>query len=74
MVGLVEQTAALFAGAGAEVDQPVGAAHHLLVVLDHHHGIAFVAQGLQRVDELAVVFLVQADARFVEYIEHVDQF
>ena len=48
-------------------------AHGLLVVLDDDDGVAQVAQAQQRVDEAAVVALVQADAGLVEDVEHADQ-
>ena len=40
--------AAVLAGAGPEVDEVVGRAHRLLVVLDDEHGVAEVAQPLER--------------------------
>ena len=55
------------------VDEPVGAAHHLLVVLDDEDGVADVAQPLKRVDQARVVALVEADRRLVEDVEHADQ-
>ena len=55
---------------GPHVDDPVGRAHHLLVVLDHEHGVAEVAQPLERADEPVVVPLVQSDRRLVEDVEH----
>ena len=48
-------------------------AHHLLVVLDDDHGVAEVAQPLERADQLVVVALVQADRRLVEDVEHADE-
>ena len=45
-------------------------ADRLLVVLDDDDGVAEVAHREQRVDELAVVALVQADRRLVENVEH----
>ena len=51
----------------------VGRAHRPLVVLDHDHGVAEVAQPLQRLDQLRVVALVQADRGLVEDVEHADQ-
>ena len=63
----------MLAGAGADVDDVVGRAHGLLVVLDDEHGVAEVAQAQQRVDEAPVVALVQADAGLVEDVEHADQ-
>ena len=68
-----DDVAAVLAGARPHVDQPVGGAHHLLVVLDHEHGVAEVAQPLERPDQLVVVALVQADRRLVEDVEHADE-
>ena len=65
--------AAAYAGAGAEIDQVVGGAHRLLVVLDHHDGIALVAQLAERGEQPVVVAGVQADRRFVEDVQHADQ-
>ena len=62
--------AAVLAGAGAEVDQVVGGAHHRLVVLDHEHGIAEVAQPQERADEPLIVDRVQADRGLVADVEH----
>ena len=45
---LGDDVAAVHAGARPHVDQVVGRAHHLLVVLDHEHGVAEVAQPLER--------------------------
>ena len=52
----------LHAGARADVDDPVGRADRVLVVLDDDERVAEVAQRDERVDEPAVVALVQADA------------
>ena len=40
----VDDRAAVLAGAGPDVDDPVGLPDGLLVVLDHEHGVAEVAQ------------------------------
>ena len=66
--------AALLAGSRPHIDYPVGGVHGLGVVLDHHHGIAFVTEFLERGYEFPVVPLVQAYARLVEYVEHVHEF
>ena len=63
----------MLAGAGAHVDDPVGRAHGVFVVLDHDQGVAQVAQPLQRVDQPRVVALVQADARLVQDVQHAHQ-
>ena len=70
---LRDDLAAVLARAGAHVDEPVGAAHHLLVVLDDEHGVAEVAQALERPDQAAVVALVEADRGLVEDVEDADQ-
>ncbi len=64
---------AVLARAGAEVHEVVGGAHRLLVVLDHDHRVAEVAQPLQRGDQLRVVALVQADRGLVEDVQHAHQ-
>ena len=68
-----DDVAAVLAGARPHVDQVVGRAHRALVVLDDEHGVAEVAQALQRRDQALVVALVQADRRLVEDVEHADQ-
>ena len=51
----------------------VGRAHRALVVLDHDHRVAEVAQALERRDQPRVVALVQPDRRLVEDVEHADE-
>ena len=70
---LGDHAAAVLAGARPHVDDVVGGAHRLLVVLDDDHGVAEVAQAEQRVDEAPVVALVQADRGLVEDVEHADE-
>ena len=68
-----DDLAAVLAGAGADVDDPVGGADRLLVVLDDDQRVAEVAQLRQRADQLVVVALVQADRRLVEDVQHAHQ-
>ena len=63
----------MHAGAGADIDDVVGGADGVLVVLDHDHGVAEVAQPAQRFEKPRVVALVQADRRLVEHVEHAGQ-
>ena len=70
---LGDDLAPVLAGARPHVDEPVGGAHHLLVVLDDEHGVAEVAQPLERADQPAVVALVQPDRRLVEDVEDADE-
>ena len=65
--------AAVHAGPRAHLDDVVGGADRVLVVLDDDHGVADVAQALERRDHLDVVLRVQADARLVEHVEHAHQ-
>ena len=51
----------------------VGGEDRLLVVLDHQHRIAEVAQAAQALQQAGVVALVQADAGFVQHVEHARQ-
>ena len=60
-------------GPGPEVDHEVRGADRLLVVLDDQHGVAEVAQALERVEQAPVVALVEPDGRLVEDVEHPHQ-
>ena len=68
-----DDVAAVDAGAGADVEHVVGGADGVLVVLDHDHGVAEVAQALERFEQARVVALVQADRGLVEHVEHAGQ-
>ena len=72
-IALRHHLAAVLAGAGAHVHDPVGHADHVLVVLDHDHAVAQVAQVLQRADQAVVVALVQADGRLVQHVHDAGQ-
>ena len=69
----VHDGAAVLAGARADVDDPVGGADGVLVVLDDEHRVAEVAQADQRLDQAMVVALVQPDRRLVEHVQRADQ-
>ena len=69
----VHDVAAVLAGAGADVDDPVGRGDGVLVVLDDDERVAEVAQPRQRLDEPVVVALVQADGGLVEDVEDADE-
>ena len=65
--------AAELAGARAEVDDVVGHADRLFVVLDDDDRVAEIAQPRQRGEQLAVVALMQPDRRLVEHVQHAGQ-
>ena len=58
------------AGARPHVDDMIGGADRILIMLHHDHGVAEIAQTLQRFEQACVVALMQADGRFVQHIEH----
>ncbi len=58
------------ARAGAEIDNMVRLPDGVLVMLHHDDRVAKVAQAFQRLQQAVVVALVQADAGFVEHVEH----
>ena len=70
---LGDDLAAMHAGAGPDIDDIIGGADGVLVMLDHDHGIAEIAQPLERFEQPGIVALVQADRRLVEHIEHAGQ-
>ncbi|CAB5028847.1 unannotated protein [freshwater metagenome] len=66
----MHDAAAVLAGTRPDVDHIVGHLDGFLVVLDHEHGVAEIAEPYQRLDEPGVVALVQPDRRFVEHVQH----
>ena len=64
---------AVLSRAGTHVDQVVGLAHRLLIVLDHDHRVAEIAQLAKRREQPRVVALVQADRWLVEDVQHAHQ-
>ena len=60
-------------GARPHVDHVIRTPDGLLVVLDHQHSVAQVAQALERLKQLLIVARVQANARLVENVQHTDQ-
>ena len=68
-----DDLAAVLAGPGPDVDDPVGGSDRLLVVLDDEHRVAEVAQAGQGRDELGVVALVEPDRRLVEDVQDAHQ-
>ncbi len=63
----------MHAGAGADIEHVIRQANGVLVMLDHDHGVAEVAQAAQRAEQALIVALVQADRRLVQHVEHTGQ-
>ncbi len=64
-----EDAATEFAGSGTEVEEVVGGADHVGVVLDDEDGVAEVAEVVEDADELGGIAGVQADRRLVEHVK-----
>ena len=67
---LRHQAPAALARTRADVDQVVGPADGVLVMLHHHQRVALVAQLMQGVEQDAVVARVQADGGLVQHVAH----
>ncbi len=65
--------AAVDAGAGTQVDDVVGLADGVLIVLDDDDGVAEIAQIDQRVEQPLVVALMQTDRGLIENVHDADQ-
>ena len=64
-----DDSAAAIAAFRAEIDDPVGGLDHVQVVLDHHHGVAMIAQPVQHRQQHLDVMVVQASRRLVEDVQ-----
>ena len=65
--------AAVFTRARSQVQDPVGGADGFVVMFDHQHGIAQVAQALERAQQAVVVAWVQPDRRLIQHVQHAHQ-
>ena len=63
----------MHAGARADIDDVIGAADRIFVVLNDDYRVAEVAQIGQRREQALVIALVQADRRLVQHVHHADQ-
>ena len=65
--------AAVNAWPWSHLDDVVGRADSVLIVLDYNHGVPDIAQAFERGDHFHIVFGMQADAGFIQHIEHAHQ-
>ena len=63
------QVAAVATRAGTEIDHIVCPANSFFIVLNHQHGIAEVAEFFKRLQQTAVVAMVQSDGRLIQHVE-----
>ncbi len=59
---------AVYAGARADINDMIGLAHGILIVLHHDYSIAQIAQAAQGCQEAVVIPRVQPDAGFIQDI------
>ena len=69
----MDNVAAVLACPRADVDDPVGGADRVLVMLDNDDGVAQIPQPGQRLDQPVVVTLVQTDRRLVKNVQNTHQ-
>ena len=69
----VENLAALFAGGGSDVDDPVGVAHDVEFVLDHEQRVARRLQLIERRQQRFGVGRMQTRGRLVQHVDHAEQ-
>ena len=68
-----EQLAAVFAGAGPEIENVIGGQHGVGIVLDDEDRVAQIAQALQDFDQPMRVARMQSDRRLVEHVQRAHQ-
>lgn len=64
------QAATALASTRANVDDVIGSANGVLVVLDHHQGVALLAEFVQGVQQNLVVARMQANRGLIQHIAH----
>ena len=72
-VARVHDLAAVLASARSDVHDMVRRLDRRLVVLHHDQGVAEIPQAHERVDQPAIVPLVEPDRRLVEDVQHTDE-
>ena len=66
---LGDDAAAALAPLGPEIEDPVGGLDDVEIVLDDHHRVALVDQGVQHLEQLADIVEVEPGGRLVEDVE-----
>ena len=60
-----DQAAAVASSPGSQIDDIVGSTNRILIVLDHQHGVAKIAQVFERQQQAIVVAMMQSDRWFI---------
>ena len=64
---------AMLAGVRPYINQPIGAAHHVQVMLDHKKRVARRLELIQRLQQGFAVGRMQSGGRFVQHVHHAEQ-
>ena len=64
-----DNAAAFFSALGAEIQNPVGVADHIEIVLDDDDRISEIGEPVQNIEQLAYVVEVQAGSGLVEQVK-----
>ena len=62
--------AAMHTCPGSDIDDMIGGADCVLIMLYHDHRIAEVAQAREGLEQAGIIALMQANRRLVEHVEH----
>ena len=72
-IALIHQLPAEFTCRWPNIEQMIGSAHHLSIMLDDEDGVSDVAKTVQQANQTAVVARVQANRRFIEDVKRAHQ-
>ena len=72
-VALENNATTLLPCSRSDLDNLVGNSQHRFLVFDKHHGVSTVTQAFNCHGQLTHILRVQADGRFIENIQHVDE-
>ena len=70
---LSHDVAAVHTGTRTDVHHVISSTNRVFIVFHHHEGVTQITQPLEGGQQAVVIALMQADARFIEHVEHPGQ-
>ena len=70
---LSHDVAAVHTGTRTDVHHMISSTNRVFIVFHHHEGVTQITQPLEGGQQAVVIALMQADARFIEHVEHPGQ-
>ena len=67
---LHDDFAAMHARARAEINDVIGAAHRLFIMLDDHERVSLLAQRRESIEQAEIITRMQTNRRFIEHIKN----